>query len=552
MRKIKKFLYIFLSLACVIIFNQCSGFNAAHFDSSSLLSLSSSIQCKPGESSSFPRRAWRLTGQQYVNTVKAVFSSAQNVNNPFNSESSPGAFNNNANGLNLGKLLTSNLIAENEKVAQASVAGLVQTYPCLASAVDAACASSVVKGLTPKLFRKLVSAEELSSYSQFLMSSVSSYGNTDGVSVFVQGLLLSPNFLYRYEVGDRITGYLDSYEKAALISYSSANTAPDAELLSAAQSNSLQTREQIKSHFIRMAKKNNQYDVLIDFFRQYLHYDALTAKTKDTNQFPDYNAQVGQALVNETDALILDLMRSGTGSIKELLSTDTIMVQPLTAKIYAGNYGSLQNGVITRAKDPSRAGLLTQPSFLATMGTPTRTSPVKIGKTIRMSFLCTKVPEAPPGVPTIEELPASTYPTQRAKLAAHMKPVCASCHKYMDPLGLGFENFDAVGTIRTTENGQAVNDSGEVTYTNSDIDGPFNGGAALGRKLASSEVVRACIMKNSFLYVTGQVNENGSECFVENVRRASNYKTDSADMVGVFADLFAEFLTSPRFGALEN
>ncbi len=552
MAKLKGSLYLLMGLICALVFNQCSGFNAAQFGSVSLGSnIFSSIQCKVGESTSFPRRAWRLTGPQYVNTIKSIFPSVQTVNNPFKGEAAAGAFSNNSNGLNLGKLLTENLIAENEKLAPAAAASLQQTYSCLNGTVDNACATTVIKGLTPHLFRRVLTATEINSYAQFLVTSVATYGKPNGISTFVQGILLSPNFLFRYEIGDRTTGVLDPYERAALISYSAADNVPDEELLAAAQSGALQTREQVKNQFIRLAKKSGRYELFIDFFRQYLHYDAATSRTKDAAMFPQFNANVAQALVNETDALIVELLKSGTGSIKEFLSTDMIMTQQLTAGFYNQNPGSFQNGVISKTRDANRAGLLTQPSFLASVGSQARTSPVKLGALIRGSLLCTHVPEAPPGIPQLEDVSSTEYPTQRARLAVHTRPACASCHKYMDSIGLGFENFDAVGAIRTTENGYPVNDSGAISYTNSEIDGSFNGGAALGRKLASSDLVKTCFMQRSYLYVTGQVNEAGSDCFIQNVRRASQSSVNT-DVVQVFAEIFAEFLVSPRFGPLEN
>lgn len=553
MLKFKNAFYLGVGLICALVFNQCSGFNAAQFGSASLGSnVFSSIQCTPGSSAKFPRRAWRLTGQQYINTVKTLFPSVQNVNNPFKNEASPGAFANNSNGLNLGKLLTENLINENEKIGPAAVSSLQQTYSCLGGNVDSACATQVVKGLTPRLFRRILTATETSSYAQFLVKSVADYGTQNGISAFVQALLLSPNFLFRYEVGDRATGMLDPYEKAALISYSASDNVPDDELMAAAEAGALQTRDQVRNHFVRLARKSGRYELFVDFFRQYLHYDAAASKVKDSGLFPQFNATVAQALVNETDALIVELLKSGAGSIKEFLSTDMIMTQSSTASFYNQNPGSFSSGALTKTRDSNRAGLLTQPSFLVSVGSQTRTSPVKMGALIRMSLLCTPVPEAPPGIAPLEDVSVTEYPTQRARLAVHNRPVCASCHKYMDSIGLGFENFDAVGAIRTTENGQPVDDSGEISYTNSSLDGPFKGGAALGRKLASSDLVKSCFMQRSYLYVTGQVNEVGSQCFVENVKRTSTSSIDNLDVVQIFAEIFSEFIISPRFGVLEN
>ena len=549
---------------CPLTFNQCS--SSLNTNGISTLSSSSenpsaispsrgiAIKCTtPNVGASFPRRAWRLTGSQYINSVKSAFASVQSVTNPFRVEAVTGAFRNNSDGLNIGLQLTADLIAENEKIGAAAVSGLVTAYPCLASTINLTCSNSVVSSVVSSLFRRPITATELSTYSQFLMSEASLYGNTDGISAFVQASLLSPNFLFRYEIGDRLTGILDPYEKAALISFSAADSAPDAELMDAAKNGALKTTAQIKSHFIRLAKKSNRYETLIDFLQQYLHYSAITTKTKDQALFPNFNVNVAKALVAETDALVIDMMRSGTGTISELLSTDNVMVQPLTASIYAKNASSLPAGTMTKIKDSSRAGILTQPSFLASHGGTKNSSPVQIGKLIRTEILCGKLGRPPVDPPTLDAIPETSFPTQRERLTAlHSKGTCYGCHRLMDPIGLGFENFDAVGAIRTTENGYPIDDSGEITYTNSALDGAFNGGAELGRRLASSEVVQSCIMKKSFQFIAGQVGDTGSDCFIEQVRKANNNTTDKADIVGVFADIFTEFLLAPRFGTLEN
>ncbi len=528
----------------IVAFNNCTAFKSIK---SSGLSLSS-LQCT-GDESKFARRAWRLTGTQYMNAVKSVFPNVV-VGNPFVYDSVPGFYNNNSNGLRLGKAITASLLAENEKVAFAALPSVKQNYTCLNTTLTANCANTVATALGRKAFRRPLSASEVSTYAALLTASVSSYGD-GGIAILIQALLTSPNFLFRYEVGNPISGILDNYEKANLISFAAADTAPDDTLMLAAQNNELQTRAQIKQQFLRLARQGGRYNVMIDFFQQYLHYDAITANAKSGELFPNFNAGVAQGLVAETDAFIIDLLNSGNGTLKSFLTSNTVFTQPTTAAIYGREPASLPQNSLTKTTDNARAGILMQPSFISSWGANDRTSPVLVGKAIRTAFLCTKVPEAPPGAPTLDMLDTKQYPTQRQRLAVHNQAACARCHNLMDPIGLGFENFNAIGAFRTTENGYPVDTSGEIMATNSSLDGHFNGGVELSERLANSSVAHNCFMKNSFLYVTGQVDDTGSECFVDLVQKAFQ-NTQNVDVVEVFADIFAQFVTSPRYGIVEG
>ncbi len=492
----------------------------------------------------FSRRVWRLTGPQYINAVKAAFPGVTTVGNPFANNYASGPYNNNANGLHIGKTLTENLITESEKVSSAAATSLRQTYTCLNSSLTEACVASVVQGLGLRLFRRPLTAKEGVYYGNFLKTSIQNFVN-DGVAVFAQAMLMSPNFLFRYEVGDPVTGLLDNYEKASLISFSAANTSPDSELLEAAKNNELGTAQQIKNQFVRMARKSGDHESVLDFFKQYLHYDLVAAQLKDSILFPDFSPEIGKALVKETDALIVNLLNTGAGTFQELFSTSTVMASPLTAHIYG--VSSSGKTSMFQTVDNKRAGLLSQPSFLASVGTPTRTSPVLLGKLIRFSLLCTKVPEPPPDIPSIEESPATVYLTQRAQLAAHSKASCAQCHQFMDPLGFGFEGFDATGKLRTHEGGMPVDDTGAITFTKSAIDGPYKGNKEIADRLSDSEVVQACFLKNSYLYLAGQADETNADCFVKKVQAAGAQGGGLLDNFGI---LFGEFLMARRVGTL--
>ena len=156
----------------------------------------------------------------------------------------------------------------------------------------------------------------------------------------------------------------------------------------------------------------------------------------------------------------------------------------------------------TYPDDSPRAGILTQASFLALHSHATATSATSRGKFVRVALLCGVIPPPPADVDTSIPEPSVTATTLRERLAEHREnPVCASCHSVMDPIGLGFENFDALGRYRRLEAGAIIDPS-------SDLDGvPFADAVALGTLLHDHPDLPSCFTRNLYKYATGHVPE---------------------------------------------
>jgi hypothetical protein len=146
-----------------------------------------------------------------------------------------------------------------------------------------------------------------------------------------------------------------------------------------------------------------------------------------------------------------------------------------------------------------RAGVLTQLSFLALYSHPGRSSPTQRGRAMREVFLCQVVPTPPPDVDFSKfEAAASAVTTARERLTAHRKdPVCAGCHKIMDPIGLALEKFDGSGAERETENGLRIDTSGELGNTK------FADAAGLGKAMHDDPAATKCVVSRVFDYARG-------------------------------------------------
>jgi hypothetical protein len=119
------------------------------------------------------------------------------------------------------------------------------------------------------------------------------------------------------------------------------------------------------------------------------------------------------------------------------------------------------------------------------------------GVFVRGALLC--APSPPPSGDAIRKLAEVTNArTTRDKFEQHTRdPFCQGCHERIDGIGFGLEDFDAIGTLRTTENGFPIDASGRLLDAG-DVDGPFVGGAELSRKLAQSPKVAACFVRQVF------------------------------------------------------
>jgi hypothetical protein len=120
------------------------------------------------------------------------------------------------------------------------------------------------------------------------------------------------------------------------------------------------------------------------------------------------------------------------------------------------------------------------------------------------------LPQPPPNVPQAPDVQPGVSTRERFK-QHEVNPSCSACHQMMDPIGLGFENYDALGKFRTTDSGQPVDASGEVVAP-SDVPGKFNGVVELGQKLAASKYVQECMSRQWFRFMLNRFEQDVDAC----------------------------------------
>ncbi|HEY6080657.1 MAG TPA: DUF1592 domain-containing protein [Polyangiaceae bacterium] len=457
----------------------------------------------------------RLSNAEYRNTVRDLLAQAAGVEGAvaaatkdFVDEAESLGFRNNTDFLGV-----SSLIAQGYMDAAEALAPLTASTPGLVgcTSADAACARQFIESFGKRAFRRPVSADEKARY-QALYDKALAAGYTfeTGIEWIAFSMLQSTEFLYRVELGTlRGSDHVPSqYETASRLSYLIWQSMPDQALLDAAAAGQLGTKQEIASQAQRLMQ-DSKSSRLLEYFDQWLDVDRLVSFDRDQNVYPSLDPNLPTLLRQETHAFIGDLLKSPQGSLTELLTGQYSFLNADLAKHYGvtGPSGS----ELVRVDLPGRAGVLTQGMLLA-HDKPTRTSIVRRGLKVRLDLFCQNVP-APPNDVQLDLEGLGEGLTQRERLEKHRSVAsCAGCHNLMDPLGVAFEGFDAVGRARTVDElGKPVDVSTEISLT-VDADGPLSGAAELGQRLAQSQAVRDCYVTQSFRFFYGRDYSEADKC----------------------------------------
>jgi hypothetical protein len=282
---------------------------------------------------------------------------------------------------------------------------------------------------------------------------------------------------------------------------------------------------------------------LLEYFDQWLDIDRLSSSfDRDPQVYPDLDATLPQLLRQETHAFIDSLLKSPTGNLSELLTAQYSFLNADLARHYgvSGPTGS----DFVKVDLAGRAGVLTQ-GMLLTHDKPTRSSIVRRGLKVRLDLLCHKVP-APPNDVELDLEGLGEGLTQRERLELHRtEPACAGCHNLMDPIGVAFEGFDAVGRPRTAdESGKPVDIRTELSQTVG-ADGPVAGPVELGQRLASSQEVRDCYVTQSFRFFYGRDVSAADQCSVAQLAVAFKDSQQSLSELIVALTQTDQFLYRP-------
>ncbi len=395
-----------------------------------------------------------------------------------------------------------------------------------------------------KAFRRPVRQDEMDGLMRLFSASQKGGDPFErSMQIGVEAILTSPSFLFRVELDSKpndpkAARLLNGYELAARLSYFLWASTPDDELLTLAASGKLQTPQVLAHEAARMLQDPKARSLTDDFASQWLQLRKLKTVSIDSQKYSDFNESLRNEMITET-RMFFDSVRRQDRSVLDLINGKYTFLNGDLARHYgiAGVEGPEFRKVALT--DGRRAGILTQASVLTVTSNPTRTSPTKRGKWILEQILGTPPPPPPPGVSNLaDEKQATSTATLRKLMEMHRaKPMCASCHSQMDPLGFGLENFDATGRWRDRDGDVAIDSSGVLP------DGrKFSGPAQLrGLLLAKKSQFVRSLSEKLLTYALGRGLEDYDRCATDTILKqteAGNYRISALIKAIVLSDPF--------------
>ena len=509
-------------------------------------SLSAGSQPAPKESPVLRR----LTHSQYDNTVRDLLGDIGHPARQFPPEDFVDGFKNQSRAQSISPLLTEAYGAAAEKLAGGAfrggdARGLIPCRP--SSPTDPECRAQFIREFGLKAFRRPLTGGELQRYSALFEKQTDFL---EGARIVVETMLQSPNFLF-LDPGAAPA----PYARASRLSYFLWDSMPDDALLRGAASGELDTPEGLERAARRMLASPKARDAVDEFVSQWLRFDQLMTQLKERRSFPQFNRELALAMTEETRRFVAGLVWDD-GNFMELFTANYSFVSADLAALYDLPAPATEFARVTFPTGSERAGILGQGTFLALTSKPAETSPTARGLFIRERFLCQKVPLPPPGTnmnlpPLTEDKPR----TNRERLALHLSnESCANCHKLIDPIGYGFEKFDAIGARHEKfrihfSREEDSDDKPKTAELEIDPKGwvaglpnaEFASPRELGVILASTPQCQECIVKQLFRYATGRAETAADQPIIQQALdefRRSNFRFREL-MIGIIK--YAEF-----------
>lgn len=415
--------------------------------------------------------------------------------------------------------------------------------------IDAA--KSILGRFATRAFRRPVTNDELARLMKLWES-----GEADGqpfersVQIACTAVLVSPHFLFRIELDPQpndpnFVYQLNDFELATRLSYFLWSTMPDDELRGLAERGELRKSGNFETQVKRMMKDPKAQALVDNFGGQWLQTRRLSGLNFDRRKFRNFDERLRAAMLEETSQFFTALLTEDR-SILEFLDADFTFLNERLAKQYgiegvSGDQFRRVDLTGEAAAAQRRGGLLGMASILALNSNPTRTSPVKRGKWIMETLLGTPPPPPPPMVPELEDDKAEKAElkgTLKQRMEQHRADaICASCHKTMDQLGFGLENFDALGTWRERDGKEEIDSSGVLPGNVK-----FKGSNELKEILKEKkDLFSRCLTEKMLTYALGRGLEEYDECTVDRIAQAiarQDYR---------FSALLTEIVTSEPF-----
>jgi len=469
----------------------------------------------------------RLTRRQYIASLRDLLGSDVRIPNDLEVDTPLHGF----SSIGAAQLTVSPRTAEQVEAAAFDVAQQVfgdasrrrALLGCTPASTGDACVTGFIARFGRRAWRRPLTMAEQARWVGVVGAVAPLYNDVwKGIEHAVAGMLQSPNFLYRVELGAPDPAHparlrYTPWEMASRLSYFLWNTTPDDALLDAAEAGTLGTVEGVRAQVRRLLASPRAREAVGNFFTEYLKLDRLDTIARDPAVFPLMSPTLPTAMRAEVLGMLDAIVFARDADVREMFDTRATVLNDELARLYGlpfaaptGPGGTLVP--FTLPANGPRAGVLTTAALLTLNAHATETSPTLRGRFVRQFLLCQDIPPPPPGVTTTLPPPTAQPRTLRQRLEEHRSnPTCAGCHALMDPIGFGFEHFDSLGQYRTTDHGLPVDASGE-------IDGMrFRNAAELATLLRRHPRVGVCLSRQVYRHATSHLDTDGEAASLRDV-----------------------------------
>jgi Protein of unknown function (DUF1592)/Protein of unknown function (DUF1588)/Protein of unknown function (DUF1595)/Protein of unknown function (DUF1585) len=466
-------------------------------------------------------QARRLTPVEYQNAVTAVFDGRLTPSTRY-----PGPAGKSVTGFSTEPILNDigsggaeQLMFAAEDVALQLPAALAQLLPCSTSTPGETCVNTFIDKYGTRAYRRPLSTDERNELLDEYRAGVASGASfSDAMAMVVDHFLQLPQFLYLAEAAAGPVRALDGYELASRLSFMLTDSIPDDALLAAAPT--LTDPATLGAQAARLLASPTANTAIARFFREWTATTEVAPADKDPTVFPFFNAAYAQSMNDSFDRFVVDQVRNG-GTLRSLLRSTDAFVDGTMASFFgvtappAGQWAKV-------TLDATRyTGVVTQPAMLASLAHSTESSFIFRGKFIRKQLLCEQLGTPPPNAQsTFNTLPMPPNPTGKDVSAAIVaRPECSGCHALINPAGLSFEQFDALGRWRTTyASGKTIDPSGVlplVGATGHDL--PFTDQISMMEQLTKEPQVSTCVATQVFRFTFSRTETSADACAIQGI-----------------------------------
>lgn len=456
----------------------------------------------------------RLSREEYANTLRDLLGQAPKSHELFSvDESGPFGY---AQGGAVSSQEVDRMLESTATLIDRFVMSQLKTMaPCTPKDEDdRACVGSIVKWFGSRAFRRQLGATEHASLMKSFDTARASASLSNSLKETLQVTLLSPGFHYHWERGDEAPVVknglvvLTGFEVASRLSYFLWQTMPDDELLAAAQAGQLTNAAAVGAQVKRMLMDPKASQGIRGFVTAWLPLRGLRS---DDTSLGDHATRVSmkESLLKFVDDLIVG---EGDGLFQTLMAGDYAFVDGEVSKLL-GMTNVETTGTMQRKPfvDAARAGLFTQPAFLAATADTTLATIIHRGRFVYERLgSCAAVPPPTGAIPPPPPKPPNA--SVREHMSAHANEgVCRGCHQFMDPMGFAFDNFDTMGRARSTDDyGKPTDTSGQMPL-NDEVMIQFEDAADLMRQLGKQDPALRCFARQLFGYALRLPNDDANE-----------------------------------------